>query len=512
MSYDFISQNRKNKDARLGDYLVKKGLVSKKAVHTALQQQSISGELLGDILVSNGFLTQKQKIDALRIIDVDQLASETTIITRCPPEALIETDSMIFIEDKKEVYIGSLQNREDVEKRLRGFYPDQTFIWNPVDLDVLDGYLHKLKLIASGLAEQNRLEWLLKTALILGASDLHIQPRAKSFSVFMRIDGTLAHRYEGSLEEYKRIVSQIKERSNIDTAEKRVPQDGAFQIDHNGRGVDLRVATTPTIDGEKVVIRVLDPTNTVTDIQDLGITRLEEWQRGTSDIDGLCLICGPTGSGKTTTLNATIQSIDRFAKSVYTIEDPVEYRIPYISQINVNHSLGLDFARGLKAILRMDPDIVTVGEIRDLETAEIAIKLAETGHMVFGTLHTGSITGAIERLRDIGIDPYHVRNILRSIMVQRLVRRICPECKGDSEGCDHCEEIGYRGRVLISEVAYFANSEEIMEANAGNTRWPSLIEDAILKYKSGITSREEVLSLGEKAKQALQESEGRVDG
>lgn len=504
----FIDQ--KKTDFRLGEFLISEGLVNEKIIHTALEQQAISGELLGDILVSNGFISQKQKIDALRVVDVEQLASENTLITRCPSECLIETQSMIFVEDDDEVYIASLQRKEDVERRLRPFYPDQTLKWFPLDIDALDSYMDKLAQMGASLSEYNRLEWLIKTGLLMGASDVHIQPRVKSYSVFTRIDGRLLHRYEGTLDEFKRILSQIKDRSNIDQAEKRIPQDGGFQIEHNGRGVDLRVATTPTIDGEKVVIRILDPTNTVTNVEDIGITRVSEWKKGTSEIDGICLICGPTGGGKTTTLNATVQSMDRFSKSIYTIEDPVEYRIPYIAQVNVNHAVGLDFAKGLKALLRMDPDIITVGEIRDLETAEIAIKAAETGHMVLGTLHTGSIVGALERLRDIGVDPNDVRNLIRSIMVQRLIRKMCPDCKG--KGCDMCNNSGHRGRLLISEVAYFENSEQVINANNGVVTWPTLIDDAVLKYKQGLTTKEEVLSLGEKARVALDKLEDADNG
>lgn len=492
------------KKQTLGQYLITQGLITESIVHTALEQQSISGERLGDVLVSNGFISQKDKIDALRVLDVDQLASESTLVTKCPPEALIDTQSMIFIETADEVYIASLQCKEDVEKRLREFYPEHTFFWNPVDLERLDEYLDKLSQMNAG-SDKNRLEWLIRQGLLMGVSDLHIQPRTKSFSVFMRLDGKLMHKYEGTLDEYNRILSQIKERSNLDPAERRVPQDGGFQIDHQGRGVDLRVATSPTVDGEKVVIRILDPSNTEVDINNVGITRLSEWKKGTSEIDGICLICGPTGSGKTTTLNATVQSMNRFTHSIYTIEDPVEYRIPYVSQVNVNHTVGLDFARGLKAMLRMDPDIITVGEIRDLETAEIAIKAAETGHMVFGTLHTGSIVGALERLRDIGVETNDIRNLLRSVMVQRLIRKVCKEC--DGKGCGHCNDSGYKGRSLISEVTYFSGSDDVIKASEGVEDWPTLIDDAILKYSQGVTTREEVESLGERARVALEKWE-----
>jgi general secretion pathway protein E len=488
---------------KIGEYLVRTGKISRKVVHTALEQQSVSGEPIGDILVRNGFITQKDKIDALRIINIDQLADESTLVTRCPPQALIDTQCIIFIEYDRELYLASTQSKEDVEERLRPYYPGFEFKWNPVDIERLEDYLSKIKMLMKD--SDNRVEWLIHKGLGQGASDLHIEPRSMSYSVFFRVDGQMAHFYEGDLDEFQRLLSQVKERSNLDTAERRVPQDGGFQIEYQSRMVDLRVATSPTIDGEKIVIRLLDPENTEININNIGITRLDQWVKGTKEPLGICLICGPTGSGKTTTLNATIRNMDRFTKSIYTIEDPVEYRIPYVSQVNVNHLVGLDFARGLKALLRMDPDIITVGEIRDLETANIAIKAAETGHLVLGTLHTGSITGALERLRDIGVNPGDIRNLLKSVMVQRLVRKVCSACEG--EGCDSCFQSGHRGRSLISEVNFFKDGDAVMLANDGEVSWPTLTDDLLLKYKQGITSREEVLSQGAAAVLALEEWE-----
>lgn len=484
---------------RIGEYLIETGKVSEQAVRTALEQQSVSKEPIGDILVRNGFITQKDKIDVLRIINIDQLADESTLVTRCPPQALIDTQSMIFIEYDKELYLASAQNREDVEARLRPYYKGFSFKWNPVDIERLEEYLRKVKLLLKD--SENKIDWLIHKGLAEGASDLHIEPRSRTYSVFFRVDGQMSHFYEGNLDEFQRLLSQVKERSNLDPAERRVPQDGGFQIEYQSRMVDTRVATSPTIDGEKIVVRLLDPENTEIDIKNIGITRLDQWVRGTSEPYGLCLICGPTGSGKTTTLNATLRNMDRFGKSIYTIEDPVEYRIPYVSQVNVNHLVGLDFARGLKAFLRMDPDIITVGEIRDLETANIALKAAETGHMVLGTLHTGSIIGALERLRDIGVDPNHIRNLLRSVMVQRLVRKVCTNCQG--EGCPSCYGSGHRGRTLISEVNFFKDGDAVMRANTGVVSWPTLTDDLLLQYRKGITSREEVVNQGEEANEAL---------
>jgi general secretion pathway protein E len=217
---------------------------------------------------------------------------------------------------------------------------------------------------------------------------------------------------------------------------------------------------------------------------------MEDWRAGIGRTDGLCLICGPTGSGKTTTLSATIKEMDRFALSVNTLEDPVEYRIPFVAQVNVNAAVGLDFARGIRAFMRADPDVIVVGEVRDTDTARNAIKGAETGHLMLATLHTGSIPGAVQRLRDLDIPIYELRHVLRSVLAQRLVRSVCVHCKG--AGCNNCMNTGYGGRVPVSECAYFSSEEDVERMLAGERWWPTLLDDAVLKYKQGITDLREL--------------------
>ena len=487
----------------LGEYLLKNGKIDEKTLHNAMRQQEVSHESLGNILVATGFISQKDKIMALREVDVDQLADEATIITRCPPKLLIETQTMILVEDREEVFLATRQNKEDVEDRLKSYYPNCEFVWNPVDIEKLDDYLNQIRAISR--TNVDRLEWLLRESLARGASDIHIEPRESSYTVFMRVDGVRRHVFEGHLDEYSKVRNQVKERSGMDSANIYVPHDGGFSAKHHGRNVDFRVATTPSIGGEKIVIRVLNPENTEVDLKHLDISRLSEWTKGVSENNGICLICGPTGSGKTTTLNATIRNMDRFGKSICSIEDPVEYKISYVTQINVNKASGLDFARGLKALMRMDPDVIVVGEIRDIETAEIAIKAAETGHLVIGTLHTGSIGGALERLRDIGVDPHDIKNLVRSIMVQRLVRKACDNCHG--EGCDHCDGEGEKGRSMISEVKYFENSEEVMAANDNQITWPTMMDDLIVKHDRGEILRKEIIGIGPTAQRALEKYE-----
>ena len=285
----------------------------------------------------------------------------------------------------------------------------------------------------------------------------------------------------------------------MDLAERRIPQDGGVQVENNGRLSDMRVATLPTPDGqENIVIRLLDPDRIQPSLNLLGITRVDQWRMGVSRPEGICLICGPTGSGKTTTLNASVREMNRFEKAIYTVEDPVEYRIPYVGQININQPVGLDFARSIRAFMRADPDIIIVGEIRDVETARNAIKAAETGHLVLGTLHTSTIRGAIDRLRDIGVSADEMRYILRTVLVQRLVRTLCPSCKG--EGCDDCFQSGYGGRTIVSECNYFPSVKEVDALIDGEITWPTMAEDAVLKIKEGMTDIKEVYRVfGEEA-------------
>lgn len=277
----------------------------------------------------------------------------------------------------------------------------------------------------------------------------------------------------------------------MDMAERRKPQDGGFSVDHNGNMVYLRVVTVPTSDGERIIVRLLDPDSMNFSLDSLGITGLPNWRKAVSRPDGLCLICGPTGSGKTTTLNATAREMNFMERAIYTAEDPVEYRIAYAGQVNVNPHVGLDFSEAIKTFMRADPDVIILGEVRDIETARNALKAAETGHLVIATLHTGSIIGAVSRLRDIGVQPYEMRHLLRGVMVQRLVRIICQSCAG--AGCATCHETGYHGRTIVSESVYLPDEEAVDFIIDGKKHWKTIAEDAIEKMQSGITDEKEIV-------------------
>lgn len=492
---------------KLGSHLIESGLITQEMHSVSIAEQEITGDQLGYIMVRNGFITQKDLIEAIQSVDINQMSSARALITKCPPEVLLETRSMVLAETDKAVFIATLSDEDMVRNELRPYYDREDILFYPVNVSLLDEYTDSLIKIVRN--EGSLIDKLIRKALKDGVTDVHIQPRASTYSVFFRYLGVLKHAHEGDLDEYGQVVSQIKDRSKIDMAERRVPQDGAFQVEHNSRMVDMRVATVPTVDGEKVVIRLLDPDRVNPRLDLLGITRIKKWRQGFSNADGICLICGPTGSGKTTTLNGTIREMDRFGKSINTLEDPVEYRIPYTAQVNINHVVGLDFARGVRAFMRADPEIIVCGEIRDIETAQNAMKASETGHLVVGTLHTGSIRGTVDRLRDIGVEVNDLRYLLRAVLVQRLIRTFCSNCEG--AGCDRCYHTGYGGRSVISEVEYFSSPEEVDRMIQGDVWWPSMLEDAAKKVQQGLTSPEEMVRVfGEQGRTALMNAGIRV--
>ena len=489
---------------RVGEYLVDHHIVSKDAFNAALEEFKVTGERIGSIMVRNGFISQSDLIAAIQDIDTAQLSSEQTLISACPPEVLIETRTMILAETPDAVYVSTFSDEDTVEIRLRRYYPNETIIFHSVDVQLLDEYLESLESLNSD--DGMILDRIIRRSLRLGVTDIHIYPpRTESYSVFTRHLGVLRHAHEGTVDEYQKMVAQVKDRAAVDLAERRVPQDGAFQVEFNGSLIDMRVATLPGINGEKIVIRLLDPNRIEPNLDSLGITRLNKWRAGISEAQGLCIICGPTGSGKTTTLSSTVREMDRFGKSINTLEDPVEYRIPYVMQMNINHAVGLDFARGLRAYMRGDPDVIIVGEIRDLETAQYSLRAAETGHLVIGTLHTGSIEGSLQRLHDLGVDRSELRYLLRAVLVQRLVRTFCRSCGGS--GCERCFESGYSGRTVVSEVEYFSGEEDVDRIREEQRWWPTMIEDAVGKVDEGRTDTDELIRVfGEPARRSLREA------
>ncbi|WP_018234198.1 GspE/PulE family protein [Thioalkalivibrio thiocyanodenitrificans] len=474
---------------RLGEHLIERKLARPEAIEAALLEQKVSGEPLGLILVRNGFIRHRDLIKTILEVAPERIIGEQVFTTQVPAELLVRLRAMLIAETDDKLIVATLSPEQEVRSELAPYFPGLEILFVAVTPERLDEYLERLQ---SDIDDEGAVvDVMLRRALTENISDVHIIPRFASYTVLFRYLGVRHIAHEGSLEEYNTLVARIKDRARMDLAERRVPQDGGFQVEQNGKMVDMRVATLPSPDGEIVVIRLLDPDSVQPSLDGLGITRVDHWRSAVSRADGLCLICGPTGSGKTTTLNATIREMDRFGRAIYTAEDPVEYRMPFTGQININTAVGLDFSRSVRAFMRADPDVICLGEMRDTETARNAIKAAETGHLVLATLHTGSIRGAVDRVRDIGIESHELRYLLRGVLVQRLVRVICKSCNG--EGCPECNGVGYSGRCVVSEAQYFQSVNEVDALIAGERSWPEMIEDAVLKCADGITDRREIL-------------------
>jgi len=370
--------------------------------------------------------------------------------------------------------------------------------------------------------------YLISNAIKEDASDIHIEPKAKFTKVRYRIDGALFEIMQSPLQMHPAVVSRIKIMSGLDISERRLPQDGKISVIVGGRSVDLRVSTLPTSHGEKVVIRVLDSKSILLGLDRLGMEPdvLEEFGKQVSMPHGILLVTGPTGSGKSTTLYSALTQMDGNTLNISTVEDPVEYELDFCNQVHVIEKIGMTFASALRSLLRQDPDIVMIGEIRDNETARIAVQAALTGHLVLSTLHTNDAPSSITRLVNIGIDPYLIAASLNAVLAQRLVRKICSHCKENYQmpdsmrayikkagvkpsqlfhgvGCDKCRGSGYSGRVGIYELLVIDDVFKDMinkDASVNNMQrvfhqsgQASLFDDGIEKVKKGLTTVEEVL-------------------
>ncbi|MNR71677.1 Type II secretion system protein E [compost metagenome] len=490
------SSNTSPKKLRLGEYLLSKGLVTEEALHAALAEQRITQERLGMILTRGGFISRAALLDAILATNPDMIHGEQFFTARVPAEVLLATRTMVVAETDGKVYLATLESERQARAEIAPYYPESELVFVAADIEKVDTYLEDVR--SMNHDEDSLVDKLLRKAFSDGISDIHIIPRHSSYTVLCRRLGYRSHMHEGSLDEYNTLAARIKDLSRMDLAERRIPQDGGFQMEYNGKLVDLRVATVPTGASEYLTIRLLDPDRVQPTLGGVGITRVDQWRKGVSRPDGLCLICGPTGSGKTSTLNASVKEMDRFGRAIFTMEDPVEYRIPYVGQVNKNEPVGLDFARGVRAFMRCDPDIIVLGEIRDAETARNAVKAGETGHLVLGTLHTGNIFGAVSRLRDLEVPANELVYLLRVVLVQRLIRTVCRHCHG--KGCLACANSGYGGRTVVSECCYFSNEDEVRRLLNGERWWPTMTEDAVEKARQGITNRKEVIRVfGEEA-------------
>jgi general secretion pathway protein E/type IV pilus assembly protein PilB len=435
--------------------------------------------------------------------------------------------------DKLEFFVTSAKNPELYKDELQlvlGRSVEFQFVTEESINIALNKYYRKHDLNRKVLKFSSKnsvlfLEKLIEEAKNLGSSDIHIEIYAEKARIRIRIDGVLVERYKLDKTEYPALINQIKIKSNLDIAEKRLPQDGRLSIKRPQSKIELRVSILPTLHGEKIVLRILSNDATEIDINTLGFDsrQLQDYLEGTKKHFGLILISGPTGSGKTTTLYATLKILNEEKRNILTIEDPIEYTLDGINQVQLKESIGLTFSKALKTFLRQDPDIIMLGEIRDAETAQMAVRAALTGHLVLSTIHTNSSWATISRLIEMGVPAYLLANTINISMAQRLVRTLCPKCKQLDQvdqtnklpdkvkyaypkehyipvGCDQCYFTGYKGRRAIYEVVPIGeeltdrirNNEYSIGDYMNENKVKNLIDSAWQLYVEGVTSLEEI--------------------
>ncbi len=541
---------------RLGDLLVEANVISAEQLDFALAKKN-RDEKLGDFLINENLLTEQQLIEVLEFqlgiphIHLNQYSIEPELLQLVPKELAKRTNVMPIRKDRNKLLIAmadpmdyfaieeirmatgcqietSIAAKDDLYRTITKYYDLQESMEDALS-DLSPGDMSAETEIMDEDSPIVRLvNQIIANAVAQKASDIHFDPQETELRVRYRVDGTL--RTERSLPKHMQsvIIARIKIMGNLNITENRIPQDGRIKSTINFRPVDIRLSTLPTVYGEKVVMRILDLSSALNDLDKLGFSA-ENAIRFRDMIkrpNGIVLITGPTGSGKSSTLYAALNSLNSQEVNIITVEDPVEYQLEGINQIQVKEEVGLTFAAGLRSILRQDPDIVMVGEIRDLETAQISIRASLTGHLVLSTLHTNSAVESISRLNDMGIEPFLISSSLVGVVAQRLVRRICRDC-GEShvpserereifaqrgltihevrkgKGCPACNFSGYRGRLAIHEVLPIddyikeiildrRNPAEI-RAYMKEKSYYNLLEDGLLKVKEGITTTEEVL-------------------
>ena len=543
---------------KLGDLLVKEGIITENELLTALQEQEEykkRGEYkkLGEILIELGYATEKQILEALSkqlgfpFVDLYGEKIDYELLSSFPL-SLIEKHYVVpFKQDNDYIYVASADPLDyDALEIIEKFAlkPIKVFIALSKDIKVI---IERLKInlstkelinkvkkeLATGGTENisaidDLVDLILQTAIKNRATDVHIEPLRYDFLVRGRIDGVLKELFSFEKEIYYPLVSKIKLLANMDISEKRKPQDGRFSKKYNGHIYDFRVSTAPTMHGESVVLRILDQAKILLKMTELGMSEynLKRFERLIHSPYGIVFVTGPTGSGKTTTLYAALNEIKGVDKKIITIEDPIEYEIPLIQQISVNSKIGMTFAVILRSILRQDPDVLMIGEVRDSETLDASIQASLTGHLVLATLHTNDAISAITRMIQMGAKPYMVADSLVGVLSQRLVRKICPYCKKEyippkeelemikpylkedikfykGAGCKECGFTGYLGREMISEVLivdekiahliYLGKDKSEILRVAKENGFITLIEDGINKIKEGITTLEEIL-------------------
>jgi type IV pilus assembly protein PilB len=540
----------------IGDLLVREGLITEDQLRSALQEQRSNGHRLGYTLVAMGVvsetdltrvLARKYRVKAVDLSRIDNIdkrviklvkpeiavrhlilplrrVGRTLTVAMANPTNLEAIDELRFSTgyDIEPVVAGEYSLRKAVEKYYETSEDNLQDLLKEFDdeeIEVVDEHSAEDEMSVTALQAQveeapvvKLINGILISAVSKGASDIHIEPYEKEIRVRFRVDGALREIMRPPLKMKAALTSRVKILADLNIAERRVPQDGRIKMRMGKRVIDFRVSTLPGIFGEKIVLRILDKSNLQLDLEQFGMEPQSEkdFLHAIRNPYGMVLVTGPTGSGKTTTLYSAITKINTEEVNIMTAEDPVEYNLRGINQTQVRPEIGLTFAAALRAFLRQDPNIILVGEIRDMETASIAIKAALTGHLVLSTLHTNDAASTITRLIDIGVEPFNVASAVNLVTAQRLVRRICTTCRTETthdadileaaeippekaaqikffkgEGCDHCEGTGHRGRQ--------GHSADVMKQQAVDDGMLTLRDDGLIKVNRGITTLEEIL-------------------
>jgi len=557
---------------KLGEILIKRNIITSEQLEKAFKEQKADGGRLGTVLIKLGFVSDNELLQILSeqygvpSIKLAEFKIDPEVLKLIPPDVatkyqvmpLSVRDSTLIVAMTDPTNIFAL---DDI-KFLTGYRVEPLIAGESSILNSIDSYYGTtttgLDNLLSGFdtegveyieeAEESDISSLqqesedapvirlvnaiLTDAIAKNSSDIHIEPYEKSFRVRFRVDGTLSEIMRPPLKMKNAITSRIKIMSKMDIAERRLPQDGRIKLKlGKGREMDYRVSVLPTLFGEKIVLRLLDKSNLQLDMTKLGFedNQIKDFQDAIHKPFGMVLVTGPTGSGKTTTLYSALSDLNKITENISTAEDPVEFNLEGINQVQMHEDIGLTFASALRSFLRQDPDVILVGEIRDFETAEIGIKAALTGHLVLSTLHTNDAPSTVNRLLNMGIEPFLVSSSVNLILAQRLARKICSKCKepveeipadqleklgGSTEeykdailykgkGCDACNDTGYKGRIALYEVMPMseplkelvlqgASAIEIKK-EAINLGMNSLRQSGIAKMLEGVTTLEEVL-------------------
>ncbi|MGE4619307.1 MAG: ATPase, T2SS/T4P/T4SS family [Planctomycetota bacterium] len=536
-------QDQKSKGGALGRILVDKGLVNEADLRIAIAKQAGMDPVDLDEVVMSADLLEMVPSHVAETYQVIPVEFDGTVLTLAvaDPQNMSALDDMKFMLNVE--VKGALSDPESIERAMEKYYADRSESMESLlgsigkdDIEVLDDNRHEmmdkdqLEKDVNAAPVVKLLNMVLLSAIKDRASDIHLEPFEKEFKIRYRVDGVLYEMMPPPIQLARAVISRVKVMSNLDIAETRLPQDGRIELNIAGRPVDLRVSTLPTMYGESVVMRVLDRGQVSLDLQNIGLRAkdLDVLQKMIMKPNGIILVTGPTGSGKTTTLYSCLNEANDPRTKIITTEDPVEYNIDGIVQIPINEEINVTYAACLRAILRQDPDKILVGEIRDLETAQIAVEASLTGHIVFSTLHTNDAPSSVIRLIDLGVESFLLTATVEAVVAQRLVRRVCDSCKVEYEptddmlmeleltpsdvqgrtffygkGCKECNGSGYKGRIALFEIMIMSDrmrdrimdgaSTQELQSVAREEGMTTLRDAGLLHIYDGITTIEEVV-------------------